>query len=82
MTQGNILAAVTEIIRDVLDDPDFAVTATTTAEDHPEWDSFNHINMVVAAEIHFNVKFTAAEVDSVDNVGAFVALIERKREAA
>ena len=82
MEHDAIGAAVAKIIREVLDDPDFAVTPETSAKDHPEWDSFNHINMIVAAEIHFGIKFTAAEVDAVGNVGEFTALIARKREAA
>lgn len=82
MESDAISAAVARIIRDVLDDPDFTVTPETSAKDHPEWDSFNHINMVVAAEMHFDIKFNAAEVDAVRNVGEFTELIARKREAA
>lgn len=82
MNDKEISEQVAEIVRDVLDDPDFEVTAETGAADHPEWDSFNHINMIIAAEVRFNIKFQTSEVESVQNVGDFVALIQRKRQAA
>ena len=82
MEQQAIREQVAKIIRDVLDDPEFGITPETSAKDHPEWDSFNHINMIVAAEMHFGIKFKAAEVDAVQNVGEFADLIGRKRQAA
>ena len=78
MEQEQIHTAMAKIIQDVLDDPDFEVTPETSADDHPEWDSFNHINMVIAAEVRFKIKFRAAEVESVRNVGDFTDLIARK----
>lgn len=82
MNEQELIEEVASIIRDVLDDPDFEVSADTSAADHPEWDSFNHINMIVAAEVRFDVKFQSSEVESVGNVGDFARLIQRKREAA
>ncbi len=82
MEQEAITAEVAKIIRDVLDDPDFPITPETSAHDHPEWDSFNHINMVIAAEVRFRIKFRAAEVEAVRNVGDFTNLIARKCQAA
>jgi acyl carrier protein len=82
MTEQEILAGLQDILRDVLDDESFEVTAETTAKDHPEWDSFNHINVVVGIEMRFGIKFNALELDGIKKVGDFVALIERKKQAA
>lgn len=82
MSYHEIHAALVEIIREVLDDPDFEVTPETSAQDHPEWDSFNHINMIVAAEMRFGVKFQASEIEGLRSVGEFAELIARKRQAA
>jgi len=82
MTEPEILSGLTDILRDVLDDPNFAVSRATAAKDHPEWDSFNHINIIVASEMRFGIKFHALEIDGLRNVGDFVALIARKKQAA
>lgn len=82
MTQQEIVEGLQEIIRDVLDDPAFSVMTETTAKDHPEWDSFNQINIIVASEIRFGIKFRTGEIDGLRNVGDFAALIDRKQQAA
>ena len=82
MTQADTYDVLNEIFRNVFDDPEMVVTPEMSAEDVPEWDSFNHINILVAAEMRFGVKFGTAEIDALRNVGDFAALIERKRQAA
>ena len=49
-----------------------------TAKDVQDWDSFNHINLVVATEARFGIKFQTAEIESLRNVGQFVELIRKK----
>lgn len=71
-----------DIIRETLDDPDFEVTPETSANDHDDWDSFSHVNIIVAVEMRFGIKFQTAEIESIKNVGDFTALIERKSKAA
>lgn len=82
MDEQEILTALQDVVRDVLDDPDFEVNRNTAAKDHPEWDSFNHINIIVGAEARFGVKFHALEIDALRNVGDFISLIARKKQAA
>ena len=81
MDQTQILNEVGVIIRDVLDpldDNKLKIGLETTADQTEGWDSFNHINIVVAIEQHFGVKFKTAEIESLRNVGELVALIARK----
>ena len=78
MNQDQILHDLTGIFRDVFDDPALRLTPTTTAQDVPGWDSMNHITIVVAAERHFGIKVQTAEIEGLQNVGQFVALIESK----
>jgi acyl carrier protein len=82
MTEQQILDALTEIFRDVFDDPGLVIKPETTAEDIKDWDSVNHINIIVAAEVRFNVKFKTAEVEELKNVGEFVHLIHERSGAA
>ncbi len=78
MTHDEIFDALVEIIRDVLDEPDLEIDEGTTADDVEEWDSFNHINIVVATEGRFKLKFSTTEIEELHNVGEFVALVEKK----
>ena len=78
MDKSAILAEVTEIISDVLDQPDLILGLDTTAEDVEGWDSFNHINIVGACEGKFGVKINTAEIEELRNVGELVELIEKK----
>jgi acyl carrier protein len=82
MSQDRVYDELTEILRDVFDNPDVVATPELSAKDVPEWDSFNHINVVLAAEMRFGVKFRTSEIEGLRNVGDFVALIERKRQSA
>ena len=81
MNQSQILEQTADIIRDVIDplnDKNLTIDTGTTADQVDGWDSFNHINIVVALEQHFGVKFKTAEIESLRNVGELVALIGRK----
>lgn len=78
MNDEDILAQVRDIIADVLDQPDLRVTRATTADDVEGWDSFNHINIVVAVESHFGIKIHTAEIEEVRNVGELMDLVGKK----
>jgi acyl carrier protein len=78
VNQQDILEQVRAIIADVLDQPDVKIDAGTTASDVEGWDSFNHINIVVAVEARFGIKINTAEIEDVRNVGELVEVVERK----
>lgn len=78
MTRDQIYAALTEVFHDVFDDDSIVLSDAMTAADVPDWDSQNHINLILAAENRFGIRFRTAELDSLKNVGEFVALIESR----
>ena len=80
MTAAEIYSALTEVFQDVFDDDGITLTPKTTAADVPGWDSQAHVNLVVAAEVRFGVRFRTAELESLHDVGDFVQLIARKKE--
>lgn len=81
MQQQDIYTQLTSIFHDIFDDDTLVLTPGLTAAEVPEWDSFNHINLIVATEAKFGIKFQTAEIESMKNVGHFVALIEKKLAA-
>lgn len=75
MTPDAILQKLTDIFRDVFDDPKLVLTPETTAADIDGWDSMAHITIVVEAEQRFGIKFRTSEIEGLHNVGDFAALI-------
>lgn len=78
MEKNQIMAEVQEIFRDVLDNEDIVLSNETTAEDIEEWDSLTHIQLIVAIEKRFKVKFTSKEILSWKNVGEMIDCISTK----
>lgn len=78
MEKNQILEEVQEIFRDVLDNEDIVLANETTADDIEEWDSLTHIQLIVAIEKHFKVKFTSKEILSWKNVGEMIDCISTK----
>jgi acyl carrier protein len=81
MQQQEIYTQLTGIFHDVFDDDTLVLTPELTAASVPEWDSFNHINLIVAVESVFKIKFQTAELESMQTVGHLVDLVERKLAA-
>ena len=72
MERNEVLARVQEVFRDVLDNEDIVLSDETTADDIEECDSLSHIQLIVAVEKAFHVKFTSKEILSWKNVGELV----------
>lgn len=75
---SDVMATLQEVMRDVFDEDDIVIGPETTAKDVVGWDSLNHVNLVVAVEKRFKIKFTTKEITGLPNVGEFVKAIERK----
>ena len=80
MDDAELLGKVEAVFHDVLGNPTIRLTASTTAADVEDWDSLNHIQLVVAVEKAFGVKFTSAEIQGWSNVGDMLACIRAKRQ--
>ncbi len=78
MTDIDIIGKVEGVFRDVFDESELKISETTTAEDIEDWDSLAHISLVVAIEKEFNIKFALDELQTLQNVGEMVALINKK----
>ena len=75
MTREDVYEKLNGVFRDVFDDEDITVNDATTADDIEDWDSLEHINLVVAVEKCFGIKFTMGEVTGMKNVGEMADII-------
>jgi acyl carrier protein len=78
MEKNEIVSRLTPIFRDVFSDDGLVVNEGMTAADVPTWDSLSNINMIIAVEKAFGVKFSIKDVRSLKNVGELLELIKRK----
>jgi len=78
MNSNEILKSVNKIFIDVLDNEDIVLSEATTAKDVDDWDSLNHIQLIVAIEKHFKIRFTSSEIQSWKNVGEMCRNIEKR----
>lgn len=78
MNRDEILAKLTTIFHDELDNDEIVLHFDTSAEDIEEWDSLSHIQLIVAVEKAFKVRFTSAEIQSWNNVGEMIDCILTK----
>lgn len=72
MSEQDLLALFTRILRDLLMDDGIVLTPATRRPDVPNWDSFAYVNFIVAAETELGIRFNVAEVESFDTVGDIV----------
>lgn len=76
MEREEIFSKLNEIFEDVLDlDEAPELTDATTANDIEEWDSLSHIQLIVAIEKAFKLKFTSQEILKWKTVGEMVDTI-------
>ncbi|HEX8417657.1 MAG TPA: acyl carrier protein [Methylobacterium sp.] len=78
MRTDEIYAGLTSIFHDVFSDEAIVLSPTTTADDIEGWDSGRMIELIIAAEARFGVRFTTREVDGMARVADFVETIARK----
>lgn len=78
MERNEIFKKLDEIFCDVLDLDEVELTDESRADDFEEWDSLSHIQLIVAIEKEFGIKFTSLEIMKWKNVGEMVDTILSK----
>jgi len=69
---------MTEVFREVFDDPEIELTPEMTADDIEEWDSMTHINLIMMVEMRFDIEFSQKEVMRFENVGYLAEAVRSK----
>ena len=78
MTSQDLFVGIQAVFQTVFEDPSLQLARTMTAEDIEGWDSFAHINLIMALEIKFGVKFRLAELQELNCVGDMIDMIGTK----
>lgn len=78
MNRADIVSKVNSIFCDIFDDDSIVISDEMTAADIDDWDSLEQINLLVAMERAFDIKFSVGEVEGLANVGEMLDLVARK----
>ncbi len=78
MTNQRIFDSLTPIFREVLDNPSLVLTEELSASDVANWDSLNHITLIVEIEALTGLTLSTDELVNLQNVGDFVRLLSGK----
>ncbi len=78
MSEAEVYAALNTIFCDVFLREDIALKPEFTADDVPGWDSFRQIEILIAIQDKYGIKFRARELDEFRNVGDLARAITAK----
>ena len=72
MSDQELLDIFARTLADILGEDSLRLTMTTRRSDVPNWDSFSYVNFIAAIEMELGIRFSVADVESFENVGAIV----------
>lgn len=78
MTRADLLSKIRDNLADIVDDDALQLTEATTADEVAEWDSINHVKLLIALESDLKFRFDTTEVGGLRNVGELIDLIQKK----
>ncbi len=74
----DVMEQLNAIFCQVFDDDDIRIAPEKTANDIDGWDSLSHVNLIVAVEAHFGIRFSQKELLTFKNVGDLLSCIKSK----
>ncbi len=78
MTEGEAHAVLQDLLRSIFERNDIQIRPETTAADISGWDSIRHIEIMLAVEQEFGIKFRSSELDKIKSVGELISTIRKK----
>ncbi len=78
MTSDQILDRVSQIVGETLELEGLTLTPSMTAHDVLGWDSLAHVQIMVAIERAFQIRFRTGEMAALANVGELIKRIHTR----
>jgi len=79
---ASTLEQVRNVASDIFGIPTDKITAESSPETIENWDSMQHLNLVLAIEEKFGVQLEPEDIEEMKNIGAVAALVEKLQSAA
>ena len=77
-TEDQMLADVNSVFQDILEDDDLVLTPAFARADQPKWDSMNHLNLIMAMEMKYGVKYSVVEIEKIQSVADLLSVTQAK----
>jgi acyl carrier protein len=77
MELNEILEEITKVFHEVLEE-DIKLTFESTADDVEDWDSLSHVQLIVAIEKRFSIRFSSDEIQEFKNVKDLCEAVKAK----
>ena len=74
-----VLKELTPIFQNVFENDALVIDENTTSADVEGWDSLAHIRLIVSIERALKIRFAAAEIATLANVGELARVILHKK---
>ena len=74
----NTIEQLTGVFRTVFNDPDIQLNPETIASDIEGWDSLSHVNLIMAIEKSFKIRFNQKELMTFKTVGDMIRCLDSK----
>jgi acyl carrier protein len=81
-TQNEILAILTDLLREVFDDPLIELKLTDQETDIPHFDSAKKVHLVIAVEERFEICLKSREINDLRSVADWTAVIAARQRAS
>jgi acyl carrier protein len=78
---ANAFEQVRNIASDIFGIPAEKITAESSPETIENWDSMQHLNLVLAIEEKFGVHLDPEDIEQMKNLGAVATLVEKLQSA-
>ena len=75
MKKDEIITTLNSIFQEVFEDKNLVINGSSNSYNISGWDSLQHIYLIVSIEEKFDIKFTADQIQSWDNVGDMTEFI-------
>lgn len=79
---SSTLDQVRTIASDIFSVPADKITADSSPQTIENWDSMQHLNLVLAVEEKFGVQLSPEEIEQMKSVGAVAAIVDKLKAAA
>ena len=78
---SSTLAQVQAIASDIFGVPVGKISAQSSPETIENWDSMQHLNLVLAVEEKFGLQLSPEEIEEMKSVGAIASLVDKKLQS-
>jgi len=72
---------ILELFRKVFQQADLQLSPEMMTGDIPGWDSFRNVEILLACEETFAIRFRSKEIDQIRSIGDLIAMCEQKTAA-